>query len=96
LEKNPVLDARPYDAKEGIGDFHTTLQKIIVAARSGSFPATPDGDTEHGNCKFCDFKRLCPARRRQMWERKARSDDRVQPFNQLGGKAALRTNDDSD
>ena len=96
LEQTPILDARAYDAKEGIGDFHTTLQNIIVAARSGIFPATPDGDAEHGNCKFCDFKRLCPARRRQMWERKARYDDRVQPFNQLGGKAALRTNDDSD
>ena len=64
-------------------------------------PATPetagDSDHERGNCTYCEFNRLCPVRRRQVWERKGLSDgDTVQPFNSLGGNAAIGADDDED
>ena len=75
-------------------EFHTPLSTIVDAARHGIFPATPetagDSDQERGNCTYCNFNRMCPIRRRQVWERKAREDpETVQPFNSLGGKAAI-------
>ena len=80
--------------------FHQSLAGIIGSARRGIFPATPDGDGQYSNCRNCDFNRLCPTRRRQMWERKGSKDDAVQPFNALGGKAATdrnaATNDNAD
>ena len=86
----PNNDGRPYNDEQGLGEFHTTLQRIVGMARAGLFPATPDGEGQHSNCRYCDFNRLCPARRRQIWERKGRHDDAVQPYNALGGKAAIK------
>jgi hypothetical protein len=79
-------------------EFYTPLFAIVDAARRGVFPATPetagDSDQERGNCTYCDFNRLCPTRRRQVWERKAREDAAtVLPFNSLGGRAAISADD---
>ena len=79
--------------------FYKPLFAIVDAARRGIFPATPetagDSDQERGNCAYCDFNRLCPTRRRQVWERKAREDaTTVLPFNSLGGRAAISADDD--
>ena len=84
-------------AEEQQQEFHQTLSSIVGAARAGIFPATPDGQGQFGNCNSCDFNRLCPTRRRQIWENKARHDaPTVAPFNQLGGKAAIAgANDDN-
>ena len=68
------------------------LSAIIGSARAGIFPATPDGEGDRANCHWCDFNRLCPTRRRQIWERKGGDDAAVQPYNALGGKAAIKTN----
>jgi hypothetical protein len=77
-------------------EFHTTLRKIVGGARAGVFPATPDGDSQHGNCRYCDFKRLCPIRRRQIWVRKAKGDAvTVEPFNALGGRAKVVSDDNN-
>ena len=82
-------------------EFSATLVAIVDGARRGIFPATPetagDSDQERGNCTYCEFNRLCPVRRRQIWERKGLSDsDTVQPFNSLGGNAAIGADDDED
>ena len=73
--------------------FDDTLIAIIDTARNGIFPATPDGEGRYSNCHYCDFNRLCPTRRRQIWERKGRHDPSVQPFNALDGKAAIPIDD---
>ena len=88
LSDSTIFDRSPYNDAEGLAGFHDTLRRILGMARSGVFPATPE-EGDHGNCGYCDFNRLCPARRRQTWERKGRNDPDVQPFNALGGRAAI-------
>ena len=97
LADNNTHGVAPYkeDDRE---EFHAPLFAIVDAARRGVFPATPetagDSDQERGNCTYCDFNRLCPTRRRQVWERKAREDAAtVLPFNSLGGRAAISADD---
>ena len=89
LSDDPTREGRPYTDAEGQAEFHDALRRIIGTARSGVFPATPDGEGEYSGCRFCDFNRLCPTRRRQTWERKGRQDPAVQGFNDLGGRAAI-------
>ena len=87
----PTHDVGRYDGQDGQDEvFYQTLTHIIDAARGGIFPATPD-EGQRGNCHYCDFKQLCPTRRRQFWERKGRQDSRVQAFNALRGSAAIQT-----
>ena len=100
LADNNTHDVAPY-SEDDWKEFHTPLFAIVDAARRGVFPATPetagDSDQEHGNCSYCDFNRLCPTRRRQVWERKAREDAAtVLPFNSLGGRAAIGADDHDD
>ena len=97
LSDKRIHNVQPYTAEQGQDEFHDTLRRIVGMARSGVFPATPDGDGQYANCGHCDFNKLCPTRRRQIWERKAQRDPAaVRPFNELGGKAAIGTNDDAD
>ena len=95
LLDKPVNNGRPYQDEPDCDEFQITLQRIIGAARSGIFPAAPEGNDRGSNCHYCDFNRLCPTRRRQIWERKGRHDSSVQPFNALGGKAAIKNDDDA-
>ena len=93
-------DVAPY-TEDDWGEFQVPLTAIVGAARRGVFPATPetagDSDQERSNCTYCDFKRLCPTRRRQVWERKARGDAAtVLPFNSLGSKAAIGADDNDE
>ena len=97
LADNNTHDVAPY-TEDDLKEFYTPLFAIVDAARRGVFPATPetsgDSDQERGNCTYCDFNRLCPTRRRQSWERKAREDAAtILPFNSLGGRAAIGTDD---
>ena len=97
LADNNTHGVAPY-SEDDWKEFHTPLFAIVDAARRGVFPATPetagDSDQERGNCTYCDFNRLCPTRRRQVWERKAREDAAtVLPFNSLGGRAAISADD---
>ena len=100
LAGNNTHGVAPY-TEDDWKEFYTPLFAIVDAARRGVFPATPetagDSDQERGNCTYCDFNRLCPTRRRQVWERKAQEDSAtVLPFNSLGGKAAISTDDNDD
>ena len=85
-------DIAPYTDSDRAG-FDATLTIIINSARSGVFPATSEGNDRGTNCHYCDFNNLCPTRRRQIWQRKGRHDQSVQPFNALGGKAAIGDDD---
>ena len=96
LSDDPTREGRPYTEADGLEQFHLTLRRILGMARAGAFPATPDGEGEYSSCRFCDFNRLCPTRRRQIWERKGRQDPAVRRFNGLGGRAAIGGNDDAD
>ena len=98
LADNHTHGVAPY-TQANEKEFSTTLFAIVDGARRGIFPATPetagDSDQERGNCTYCEFNRLCPVRRRQVWERKGVSDaDTVQPFNSLRGNAAIGDDDD--
>ena len=90
LAENNTHNVAPYTAQDR-EQFDATLGVVVGMAREGIFPATPEqtDDEWGGNCKYCDFKRLCPARRRQFWERKGRFDPSLQPFNHLQGPAAI-------
>ena len=92
LSDGRIFDPNPYRDADGLDDFHATLRRILGTARSGVFPATPE-EGDRGNCRYCDFTRLCPSRRRQIWERKGRNDPDVQTFNALGGRAAIEADD---
>ncbi len=92
LSDDSIFDRSPYHDADGLAGFHDTLRRILGTVRAGIFPATPE-EGDRGNCRYCDFDRLCPTRRRQVWERKGRHDPDVQPFNALGGRAAIDTDD---
>ena len=83
-------DVAPYTA-ENEEEFLTTLGLIIGMSREGTFPATPEQASGGwgGNCRYCDFKSLCPARKRLFWERKGRNDPALQPFSKLQNPAAV-------
>ena len=94
--RQEMYDVQQYKgADDQREEFHATLRRIVGSARAGAFPATPESDSDAWggtNCGYCDFKRLCPARRRQIWERKA-GDASARAFNELGGKAAIEVED---
>ena len=49
------------------------VSTISSGIRGGLFPANPgppDGMGDFQNCRYCDFKSLCPSRRDILWERK--------------------------
>ena len=51
------------------------------------FPANPGADS--GNCRYCDFKDLCPTRREWHWRRKRR-DPRLSAYVTMAGEEASR------
>ena len=98
LDDKYVHDVGTY-TEEDRERFRESLGLIMGMIRQGVFPATPeqgDGDEWGGNCNYCDFKQLCPARKRQIWERKGRTDPRVVPFNRLGNRASMADDEDDD
>ena len=91
LHDPATYDVAEYsDTDEEMRDaFHQALTTIVGSVRQGIFPATPDGKGRRGNCGWCDFRQLCPTRRRYIWLNKGRRDPTVQGFNDLGGDAAV-------
>ena len=52
--------------------FQEGVSTIVSGIKSGLFPANP-GEPDQGdftNCRFCDFKSLCPSRKDALWRRK--------------------------
>ena len=91
LHDPATYDVAEYsDTDEAMRDaFQHALTTIVGSVRQGIFPATPDGKGRYGNCGWCDFRPLCPTRRRYIWLNKGRRDPIVQGFNDLGGDAAV-------
>ena len=74
---------------EGVMDrFSEGISTIVGGIRSGLFPANPgsgdpnDSYNYDSNCRFCDFKTLCPSRRDVQWSRK-RSAPQLAKYLQL-------------
>ena len=59
--------------------FNEGISTIVGGIRNGLFPANPGpGDPNSSNnrltnCRFCDFKSLCPSRRDVQWQHKSRA-----------------------
>ena len=52
--------------------FKEAVSVIVSGIKSGLFPANP-GPADRGdfqNCRFCDFKPVCPSRKDTLWTRK--------------------------
>ncbi|CAI8006508.1 hypothetical protein GBAR_LOCUS4750 [Geodia barretti] len=57
---------------------------IVSGIQAGVFPANPGpfSNENFANCRYCDFDRLCPARRGDIWERK-KHDPKVVSYREL-------------
>lgn len=57
--------------------FRQGITTIIEGIKGGMFPANPgpgnpnDSRNYQSNCRYCDFKTLCPSRRDVQWNRKS-------------------------
>ena len=63
---------------EGVMErFSEGISTIVGGIRQGLFPANPgpgdpnSSNNRQTNCRFCDFKTLCPSRRDVQWSRKS-------------------------
>ncbi len=77
--------------------FRETVEVIANGVRSGVFPAVPGPtrNAEPENCRFCDFKRVCPTNRQALWERKRESPEAA-PYTKLGGIATDEADEDAE
>ncbi len=76
---------KPAPLDEMLEPFTDAVKTITGGIRKGLFPANPGNDGKGGNCKYCDFKDLCPTRRVQHW-RKKRSDARLADYAAMVGE----------
>ena len=55
--------------------FRDTVQAIAEGVRGGVFPANPGPPGFGGpeNCRYCDFQRICPTNKLELWTRKGDS-----------------------
>ena len=73
LMPSPPVNIEDEGVKARFGEGIST---IVGGIRSGLFPANPgsgdpnDSFNYESNCRFCDFKTLCPSRRDVQWSRK--------------------------
>jgi RecB family exonuclease len=59
-------------SEDTLGRFKEGVSTIVSGIKNGLFPANP-GEPDQGdftNCRFCDFKSLCPSRKDTLWRRK--------------------------
>ncbi|MCY4623734.1 MAG: PD-(D/E)XK nuclease family protein [Chloroflexi bacterium] len=78
----------PVDLDAIEATFRTTVLSIAEGVRGGVFPAVPgpNRNGEFENCRYCDFKRVCPANKQALWARKAGSQQ-AQAYARLGAPA---------
>ena len=77
--KFELMPAPPVNIEdEGVMErFSEGISIIVGGIRNGLFPANPgagdpnDSYNRETNCRFCDFKTLCPSRRDVQWSRKS-------------------------
>jgi ATP-dependent helicase/nuclease subunit B len=67
--------------------FEQTVAAILDGVAAGSFPAVPGDEDEFygtwGNCRYCDFQRICSRRREEDFRLKMDSEA-VRPWAQVG------------
>ena len=57
--------------------FEDVIATVVAGIEGGDFPANPGEDAFYGpkNCSFCDFQRVCPSTRVDLWEGVRRDDE---------------------
>ena len=78
--------------------FRQTIEVIANGVRSGVFPAVPGPAGQGGepeNCRFCDFKRICPTNKQALWERKRESPEAA-AYTRLGGTTPDEADEDAE
>lgn len=57
--------------------FREGVTTVVSGIQQGVFPANPGNfwNGDFANCRYCDFKTLCPSRRDDAWERKKGDND---------------------
>ena len=68
---------KPAPLDEMLEPFADAVGTITDGIGKGLFPANPGKDG--ANCRYCDFKNLCPTRRVRLWEKKRR-DGRLSAY----------------
>ena len=71
---------KPANLDDMLDSFTDAVQTITDGIGKGLFPANPG--RSGNNCRYCDFKHLCPTRRLRDWERK-RGDERLEDYVRL-------------
>jgi hypothetical protein len=83
-EPTPDLEAR----------FRSTVEAIVGAVKAGAFPAIPGDDDEwhdtYGNCRYCDFDRICSRRRDSEHDNK-KADTSMSVWHNVGRSASPET-----
>ncbi len=77
----------PKTLEEMLDAFSDVVGVITDGIGARLFPANPGADS--GNCRYCDFKDLCPTRREWHWRRKRR-DPRLSAYVTMAGEEASR------
>lgn len=76
-EKFATRPSKPMPLDKMLESFTEAIETVADGIRAGLFPANPGKD--RANCRYCDFKNLCPTRRERHWERKRR-DPRLSAY----------------
>lgn len=76
-EKFATRPSKPMPLDKMLKSFTEAIETVADGIRAGLFPANPGKD--RANCRYCDFKNLCPTRRERHWERKRR-DPRLSAY----------------
>ncbi len=78
---------KPPPLDEMLDAFAPVVGTITDGIGAGLFPANPGKDG--GNCRFCEFKNLCPTRRERHWQRKS-NDPRLSAYVSMADEEASR------
>ncbi|MDE0196736.1 MAG: PD-(D/E)XK nuclease family protein [Caldilineaceae bacterium] len=73
----------PKTLEEMLDAFSDVVGTITDGIGAGLFPANPGNDGN--NCRYCEFKHLCPTRREWHWRRK-REDRRLSAYVAMAGE----------
>ena len=76
---------KPATLEEMLDAFSDVVGAITDGIGAGLFPANPGRDGN--NCRYCEFKHLCPTRREWHWRRK-RNDRRLTAYVAMAGEEA--------
>ncbi|MDE0140260.1 MAG: PD-(D/E)XK nuclease family protein [Caldilineaceae bacterium] len=79
--------SNPKTLEEMLDAFSDVVGAITDGIGARLFPANPGRDGS--NCRYCDFKNLCPTRREWHWRRK-RNDPRLSAYVAMADEEASR------